>query len=88
MRHSIDLLTKLRDKNPQKSERALALELGYTDTALQAVKTAKRMSPEMAADMAAQVDEDPATWALIAAAEGAKNASVKRRLTALIRKIG
>ncbi len=84
MRHSIELLKKLHERYPDKSERALCEALGYTGTALQGVQRLGKMSPEMAALVASEVGEDPQHWALIAAAEGAKNPSVKRRLTALL----
>ena len=87
MRHSIELLTQLRNRHPEKAEGAIALELGYSRGALQQVTRAGKMSPEMAADIAAYVGEDPQKWALIAAAEGAKNPTAKRRLTALLHRI-
>jgi hypothetical protein len=84
MRHSLDLVKKLRARYPDKAERALALELGYSDTAFQSARQRGNLSPEMAADIAAMVGENPATWALVATAEAARHPGAKRRLTALL----
>ena len=87
MRHSLDLLKKLRARHPDKAERALALELGYSDTAFQSAQRRGNLSPEMAAEIAAVLGEDPKTWAFVATVEGAKDPNVKRRLTALLHAI-
>ncbi len=87
MRHTLDLLAKLRERNPDKAERALAIEMGYSDTAFQQVKKRKNMSPEMAAEVAARVGEDPREWALQAIVESTHDPKQKARLARLLHAI-
>ena len=87
MRHSLDLLKKLRERYPDKAERALAIELGYSDTAFQEAKKRGNLSPAMSAVIADHLGENPQEWAFVATVEGSKDPSVKRRLSALLQRI-
>lgn len=83
---SIDLLHKAEQTVP--SMRALSESLGLTPTALGKAKNDGRLSPAIAAALAAELGQDPGTWALVAASESAKNpAALQRRLSALVRRI-
>lgn len=77
---SLDLLKKLRRHFPKKAERAIALDMGYSDTAFQSAKSRGSLSAEMSADIATVIGENPALWALVAASERAKTPAMRDRL--------
>lgn len=68
------------------SIRALSIRIGLNPTALGKAKSDGKLSPSIAAALAAELGQDPARWALIAASESSKNPpGLTRRLEAALR---
>ncbi len=78
---SIELLNVADAKGEQLAE--LARSIGLNPNALHAARGLGRLSPAVAALVAERLGEDVTRWTLAALAENARNAPMKRRLTAL-----
>lgn len=61
----------------------LARRIGLNGNALSVARNNGRLSPAMAALLAAELDQDVGKWTLCALAENARNAPMRRRLAAL-----
>lgn len=82
---SLDLLAIAERSAP--SIRALSVSLGLNPTALGKAKQDGKLSPSIAAALAAELGQDPARWALVAAMESSKNPpALTRKLEAALKR--
>lgn len=68
------------------SEADLCRTLGLSRGALSAARGRGRLSPAVAATLAAELGDDPAHWTLVAVRENERSAPMRRKLDAIIQR--
>ncbi len=82
---SLELLTLAESNGATLAE--LSRRIGLNPNALHAARNVGKLSPAVAALLAAELNENVAIWTLAALAENARNAPMRRKLTALAKTV-